>query len=65
MFKIVTFEKKNDPESIPNDSRIGPEPFGSNYHIIFALRDPKTVDFQLKFNNKFKSMPEIWQGLRV
>ena len=52
MIKIVTFEKKNGPKSIPNASRIGPEPFRSNFHIIFALRDPKKHNFSMKFNKK-------------
>ena len=62
MFKIESFTLKNDPESISNDSRMSPESFRSNFHIIFDLQDPKTVDFQLKFIKQFKSMPEIWQG---
>ena len=61
MFKIITFEKKNNPESVPNDSRISPESFQSNFHIIFTLWDPQTVKFQLKSIKKFESMPEIWQ----
>ena len=63
IFKIVTLGLKNGPESIPNDSRIGPEPFRSNFHLIFGMRDTKTVDFQLKSMKKFKSMPEIWQDI--
>ena len=59
----MTVEKVNGPESVPNDSRIGPEPFRSNFHIIFTPRDPKAVNFQLKLNKKFKSMPEIWQDV--
>ena len=47
MLEIVTFTTKNDLESIPNDSGISPEPFRSNFHIIVALWDPKTGDFQL------------------
>ena len=57
ILKIVTFTMKNRPGSIPNDSRIGPEPFWSNFDVIFALWDPKTVDLKLKLINKFKSMP--------
>ena len=64
VLKMVTFEKKNDPESIPNESRISPEPFRSNFHIIFTLKDPEIADFQLKLNKQFQSMPEIWQGCR-
>ena len=45
MLKIVTFAMKNDPESIPNDSRISPEPFRGNFHIIDALWDPKIMLF--------------------
>ena len=63
MFKIITFEKKHYPESIPNDSRISPEPFRRNFHIIFTFRDPKIVDFQLKLRKKFKSKPEQCQVL--
>ena len=53
MFKIESFTLKNDPESISNDSRMSPESFRSNFHIIFDLQDPKTVDFQLKVIKKF------------
>ena len=63
MLKIVTFEKKNDPESIPNDSRMSPEPFRSNFHITFAIWDPKIVVFQLNLIKKLKSKPEQCQGL--
>ena len=44
---------ENGPESIPTDSRISPEPFQSNLHIIFARKDPENGDFQLKLNKKF------------
>ena len=47
-FKIVACAMKNDPESISNDSRMSPESFRSNFHIIFDLQDAKIVNFQLK-----------------
>ena len=53
MFKIVACALKNDPRSISNDSRITPESFRSDFHIIFDLQDPKTVDFQLQLIKKF------------
>ena len=48
MFRIESCALKNDPESISNDSRMGPESFRSNFHIIFDLQDAKIVNFQLK-----------------
>ena len=46
--KIATCTLKNDPGSVSNDSRMSPESFRSNFHIIFTLRDPTNLDFQLK-----------------
>lgn len=59
--KIYTFTFKNDSGSISNNLKITPESFQTNFHIIFALRDPQNLDFELKSNKKFKSMPEICQ----
>ena len=61
IFKLCMFTLKNDPESISNNFKITPESFRSNFHIIFSLPDPKTIDFQLKSNKQFKSMPKICQ----
>ena len=44
--------------SISNNSKITPESFPTNFHIIFTLRSPQTIDFQLKLHRKFKSRPE-------
>ena len=52
------FTLKNDPESISSISRITPESFRSNVHIIFSLPDPKNLDFQLKSDKKFKVRPQ-------
>ena len=30
--------------------------------MIFDLQDPQTINFQLKLNEKFKSIPEICLG---
>ena len=48
MFKIAARALRNDPESVSNDSRMSPESFRSNFHIIFDLQDAKIVNFQLK-----------------
>ena len=57
--KILTCTLKNDPGSVSNDSRMSPESFRSNFHIIFTLQDPKTVKFQLKLVEKFESNPKL------
>ena len=44
MFKIVTCTLKHDYGSISTESMISLEPFWNNFHIIFKLQDPKTVD---------------------
>ena len=54
MFKLCIFTLKNDPESISDNFKMTPESFRSNFHIIVALRDPKTIDFQLKPNKQLK-----------
>ena len=56
------FTFRTDPESISNDARITPESLQSNFHAILGLQDPKTIDFQLKSNEQFKSMSENWLG---
>jgi len=62
MFQILTFWLENDPESISNNSKMNPELFPTDFHKIFTLRRPQTINFQLKYAKKFKSMPEIYQG---
>ena len=49
---------KNDHGSISNNSKITPESFRTNFHIIFTLQDPKTINFQFFFIKKFKSKPK-------
>ena len=52
MFNIESCALKNGPESISNDCRMSPESFRSDFHIIFDLKDPTIVDFQLKLIKK-------------
>ena len=61
MSQIWTFLLENGSESISNNSKIIPESFPSNFHVIFTLRSPQTINFQLKLHKKLKSKPELCQ----
>ena len=63
MSQIWTFLLENGAESISNDSKIIPESFPSNFHVIFTLRSPQTINFQLKLHKKLKSKPELCQDI--
>ena len=61
MLKIVTFVMRNGLESIPNDSRISPEPFRSNFHIIFAL-GPQNRRFSIKSSKQVQKYGQNLAG---
>ena len=70
MFQIWPFEPRNGSGLISNKFKIIPESFWSNFHIIFLIQGPKSIDFQWKMmkirkRNKKVCLSSAWKLLHL